>query len=141
MRVVLVWEGVIATPPPERGLDLKERYRRLREKDTNWLRVVRSWEIHEKPLQRIYSLAIRGVPTDIVTYLGDEYADALRDHLDRMLIDVGRVEYFESAEHLARSLRISPDIQYVVDSDPARLAAYGRKALGVEMGDDWGRFI
>jgi hypothetical protein len=104
-------------------------------------RIGRSWEIFDAPLQRIYALYVRGVPVDIVTFLGEEYCDALRDHLDRLLVAVSRVENFESAEHLARSLRISPEIQYVVDSDPERLEHYGRRGMAVKRGDDWGMII
>lgn len=144
MRVALVWEGVCALPPEEPATtSLRDRYRRFRDRggEVNWERVVRSWQIMNKPLQRIYSLSIRDIPVDMITYLGEEYCDALRDYLDHLLISVARVEYFESPEHFARSLRIAPDIQYVVDSDPERLKVYGRRGLEVTIGEDWGMFI
>lgn len=141
MRIALVWEGVCAEPPVDHP-KAKERWARLRGRDEDWERVVRSWTIHEKPLQRIYALHLKGVPVDIFTFVGPEFADALRDHLERLYVEVGRVEYYESADHVARMLRISPDVQYVIDSDPARLELYGRhKAKAAKMGDDWGQFI
>lgn len=140
MRVALVWEGVCAEPPTDHP-KAKERWARLRGGDENWERVVRSWTIHEKPLQRIYAMHLRGIPVDVVTYQGYEFGEALRDHLYRLLVDVSRVEYFESVDHFARALRISPDIQYVVDSDPARLAVYGHRARPTAMGEDWGQYI
>lgn len=140
IRVALVWEGVCAEPPRENP-GLRERVARIRGREEDWEKVVRSWTVHEKPLGRIYAMHMRGIPVDIVTYLGYEYCEALRDYLEHLLVDVSRVEYFEDAEHFARALRISPDIQYVVDSDSARLKVYGHRAMAVRMGDDWGQFI
>jgi hypothetical protein len=135
MRVVLVWEGVCAEPPSGKARD---RLSRLR---GDWGRIVRSWTIHEKPLQRIAWADARDMPVDIVTFEGEEYCEALVERLDRMHVAVARVDWYEDAQAFARDLRVSRDIQYVVDSDPARLALYGRRALAVNLGDDWGQLI
>lgn len=140
IRVALVWEGVCAEPPTQHA-GLRERVARIRQRDEDWERAVRSWTVHEKPLGRIYAMHLRGIPVDMVTFQGYEFCEALRDYLDHLLVDVARCEFFEDAEHFARALRISPDIQYVVDSDPVRLKTYGHRAMAANMGDDWGQYI
>ena len=139
MRIVLIWEGVCASPPERPGL--RERFAQRRGRSEDWDAAVRAWEVHEKPLQRVVAIDMRGIPVDIVTFLGEEYADALRDRLDRMHVPVTRVDWYEDVASFARDLRMSPDVQHVVDSDSERLKHYGRRGLAVQLGDDWGRFV
>lgn len=140
-RVVLIWEGVCAAPPEKDVQTMKDRFDRWTNKEVNWARIVRSWQIFEQPLQRIEAMAYRGIPVDIVTFLGEDYCDALRDRLDLMHVEPARVDWYEDAAAFARDLRTSRAIEYVVDSDPERLKLYGKRGMATTLGEDWGKFI
>lgn len=140
---MLIWEGVCAKPPKSpQDVSFKDRLKRLQGREsTNWAHVVRTWEIFEVPLARIYPMVGRGIAVDIVTFLGEEYCDALRDRLELMHVEPTRVDWYEDVASFARDLRTSPAIQYVVDSDPERLTYYGGRGLAATLGDDWGKYI
>lgn len=141
-RIVLIWEGVCAKPPEEAAVSFKDRYKRLVGREsTNWMHVVRQWEIFEQPLGRIYAMTMRGMAVDIVTFLGEDYCDALRERLELMHVEPTRVDWYEDAASFARDLRTSAAVQYVVDSDPERLSHYGRRGLAATLGDDWGKYL
>jgi hypothetical protein len=142
-RIVLIWEGVCAKPPQSKqDVSFKDRLKRLQGREsTNWHHVVRQWEIFELPLARIHAMTTRGTAVDVVTFLGEEYCNALRERLELMHVEPTRVDWYEDVASFARDLRTSPAVQYVVDSDPERLKRYGGRAMAATLGDDWGKYI
>jgi hypothetical protein len=68
----------------------------------------------------------KDVHIEIVTYLGDEFAEALADWLDDEQVPVSRV-WSTTPERLARGIAYMPDLHTVYDPEASRWLSYGSK--------------
>ena len=63
---------------------------------------------------------------EVVTYLGDDFAEELAEWLDDEMVPVSRV-WSTTPDALSRNIAYMPDLHTVYDPDPERWLAYGSK--------------
>ena len=65
---------------------------------------------------------------DVVTFLGEPFADALEKRLERESLPFSNLWAVDESS-LAQRLACMPDVMYVLHSDPSRRLAYGNRGL------------
>jgi hypothetical protein len=94
-------------------------------------RPVSGWVLYDDMVKRILWLFHKkDVHIEVVTYLGDDFAEALAEWLDDEMVPVSRV-WSTTPGALARNIAYMPDLACVYDPDPSRWLSYG----------SFGRFI
>lgn len=123
-RLVVVWENLLGLLPDKTDEAKFAAYMRFR----RWRRAVNTFQINEPLAQRIWDITYRmNFSVDVVTFLGgDDFADEVRERLDREGLPIGHV-WFEEPHLLARSLSYRPDIACVFDADPRHTLTFGSK--------------
>lgn len=122
-RLLIVFEGLLGILPDSKARAAESVARKAR----RWKRAVKTYEINEPMARAIWDVTWRyHQSVDVVTYLGDEFADALRDRLDEESLPIGHVM---ATEHhlLARRLAYAPDIAAVYHANPEHRFTYGSK--------------
>lgn len=123
-RILLVWEDTLADVRPSRALQ-EAAFRKTRQ----WKRAVRCWD--ERPLSRGRCWQVSnqlGVRLQVVTFLGEGFADALEDRLDAEGWPVvSYVEQYPNPGALGRELAGRQDVLQVVDGLENRFLHYGRR--------------
>lgn len=123
-RWLFVWEGVVATLPPDREAPFKLAVR-LRQ----WKRAVAQYETHPHVAKVLNDLFWRrDYRFDVVTFLGPQYEQPIQDRLDRESLPFSNV-WAVDERTLTQRLTFMLDVQYVVHADPARHLTYGPRGL------------
>jgi hypothetical protein len=123
-RWLFVYEGVVGNLPVH-----NERRYRLATQLRQWKRAAACFETEVHVRKVLWDLYWRrDYRFDVVTFLGDEMAEAIDRRLDRESLPVGNVRSWQPDE-LARQLVFMPDVQYVVHGDPKHHLTYGNKGL------------
>lgn len=123
-RILVVWEDTLADVPDR--LRTVESVARVAHR---WERAVRCW--HARPLARGRCWQVSnqlGVQLQVVTFLGDGFAEALERRLDDGGWPVrGTVEAYDNPGALGRELAGRQDVLQVVDGQENRFLHYGRR--------------
>lgn len=121
-KVLLVFEGAVAFLPAER----QKTYDKLIKRN-HWGLACGMWELNEMMLRKIWDVMFRqGRDIEIITYISQEFADAIAARLDEEDVPVRRVWYTTPAI-LSRKIALMPDVAAVYDPDPAHQFTYGGK--------------
>lgn len=122
-RLVVVFEGLLGLLPTPRARGAES----LARKAHQWTRAVRQYEINELAAKKIWDVTWRkGHTIDVITWLGDDFAEALQSRLDDENLPVSRV-YSTEPHHLARSITYQLDIAAIYDPDPSHAFTFGGK--------------
>jgi hypothetical protein len=117
-RIIVVLEGVLATPAYESSGVVRRR-RELLDPD-EWV-----WE--DLPLRYVVDYARRlNVAVEIVTFMGQEVADAAADWFSRYGVEIAEVLAVDFAAFCRSLLWRLTDVQRVIDTDPDRIQNYGQ---------------
>jgi hypothetical protein len=85
------------------------------------------WKLYDLMVRRILWLFFKkNLNIEVVTYLGDDFAEELAEWLDDEMVPVSRV-WSTTPDALARNIAYMPDLHTVYDPDPERWLAYGSK--------------
>lgn len=123
-RWLFVFEGVIGFLPEERATEFKLSVRFKR-----WRRAANCFEIHPHVQKVLWDLMWRrDYRFDIVTFLGDEFAEALEKRLTRESLPFSNL-WAVTEDTLAKRLAYMPDVMYVIHGDTARHLSYGNRGL------------
>lgn len=123
-RWLFVFEGVIADLPAGNVAQFKlaMRMRRLRA-------AANCFELVPHVQKVIWDLTWRrDYRFDIVTFLGDPFAEALEKRLERESLPFSNL-WAVDEESLAQRLAYMPDVMYVIHADPSKHLAYGNRGL------------
>lgn len=112
-RLVIAFEGMLGILPDRSAAFAAEKIaRRMRQ----WKRAVRTYEINEPLAHVIWDTAWRyKYMVDVVTYLGEDFAEALTERLDTEGLPIGRV-WADQPHLLARRLAHMPDVAAIFDN-------------------------
>lgn len=123
-RWLFVYEGVIGRVPVEkrRQYDIYVKLRQYRR--------AAGCFVTEAHVQKVIWDLVwrRDFRFDVVTFLGDDMADALEKKLTGESLPFSNLWAVDEAE-LAARLAYMPDVVYVVHGDPSRRLAYGNRGL------------
>lgn len=123
-RWLFVFENVLATVPDRRLLEWKAAVRLRR-----WKRVANCYEMHPHVMKVIWDLVWRrDYRFDVVTFLGEDFAEALEKRLHREALPFSNL-WAVTEETLAQRLAYMPDVMFVIHGDPSRHLAYGNRGL------------
>lgn len=112
-RLVLVYEGLLGLLPTPRA----RAGEALARKTHQWKRAAKAYEINEPLARVIWDTVWRyRYSVDVITYLGEDFADAVEARLDDEGLPVGRV-WADSPQRLARRLALMPDVAAVYDNE------------------------
>jgi hypothetical protein len=107
-RILLVAEGALIYQVNKKGKRFRDR-----------------WALHDLMMRQILWLFHKkDINVEVVTYLGDEFAENLAEWLDDEMVPVSRV-WSTSPATLARNIAYMPDLACVYDPDPERWLTYG----------------
>lgn len=123
-RWLFVFEGVIGKLEPEQA-----RAFRLAMRMGRFKKAANCWDIHPHVQKVIWDLTWRrDYRFDIITFLGEDFADALEKRLTRESLPFSNL-WPVTEDTLARRLATLVDVQYVIHADPARHLSYGNRGL------------
>lgn len=124
-RLVIVFEGAVATIPVERT-ELAHKM----EKKGDWEGLItRCYELNDLMLRKILDLTWReNFNVQIVTWMGEKAAIAIKQLLDEENIPVQGI-FHSTPSRLSRDLAYNPDIMAVYDPDPDHRFTYGSKGV------------
>lgn len=123
-RWLFAFEGVLARVPPEHMAEWKLAMRLRRYK-----RAARLFEVEPHAMKVIWDLTWRrDYRFDVITFLGQPFAEALEVELGRWSIPFSNC-WAVTPESLARRLAFMPDVHTVVHADPTNRLAYGNRGL------------
>jgi hypothetical protein len=112
-RLVLVYEGLLGLLPTPRARAGESLARKARQ----WKRAVKAYEINEPLARVIWDTVWRyRYSVDVITYLGEDFAEAVEWRLDVEGLPVGRV-WADNPQRLARRLALMPDVAAVYDNE------------------------
>lgn len=128
-RLVLVWDGLLATLPSRTAEAKFDTYMRFK----RYKRAINLYEINQGVAQRIWDIVFRlNFSVDVVTFTGgDEFAEQVEQRIERENLPIGHV-WFEEPHLLARSLAYRPDIAAVFDANPHHQFTFGSKGRIVD---------
>ena len=119
-RALIVFEGAVAF-----CTDNKE-FAKLAKKD-KWSQAIKLWTLNEFCVRRIlYLFHRKDITFEVVTFLGQAFANEARVFLDEQDIPIHRV-WSTTPESLGRSIAYMPDLAWVYDPDPEHFLMYGSK--------------
>lgn len=123
-RLLVVWEGLIALPPKEKGgMATWFRARQSGKRRAT----INSFDLNEVMAAHIWDITWRHrFSVDVVTFLGDEYVDHIERWCDDNDLPIGNVTA-TTPEKLARKLAYMPSVFAVYDPEPERRYTYGGK--------------
>jgi hypothetical protein len=121
--IVIVWENLLGLLPSPADRAKESAARRMR----RWKSAVNAYTLNEVLAKHMWDLTWRANKTlDVLTYLGDDFREALEDRIDRENLPVRHV-YGYSPAQLAREIAYMRDLEAIFDPDPSRRFTYGGK--------------
>lgn len=124
-RILLVAEGALIGLADDKMFDKWVARRR-------WDKAVECWFINELMARQIlYLYWKKDVNIELVTFIGQEFCDALRTRMERESIPVSMV-WFTTPTILARRIAYMPDLSSIYDPDPDRWLLYGSKGRYIQ---------
>lgn len=122
-RLVCVFEGLIGLLPDTKARAQEAVYRKAK----RWARAARTYEVNEEMAKHIWDVYSRtDYSIDVVTYLGDDMAEAIAEVLDDERLPIGRV-FATTPDQLARRIAHMPDLAAIYDPNPSHRFTYGSK--------------
>lgn len=116
-RLVVVFEGLLGVLPERRESAFEFAARTFGRRASQAKRSVNSYEINEPLARVIWDTIWRyRYSVDVVTYLGEDFAGALEERLDRENLPIGRV-WADEPHKLARRIAHMPDVAAIYDNE------------------------
>jgi hypothetical protein len=116
-RLVVVFEGMLGTLPERRESAFEFAARTFGRRAQQQKRAVSAYEINEPLAHVIWDTVWRHrYSIDVVTYLGEEFAEALTERLDVEGLPIGRV-WADEPHKLARRIAHMPDVAAIYDNE------------------------
>jgi hypothetical protein len=104
----IMFEGVLATPPDPKLLDV------IRKRRDGWDKIIPRWHANELPLKSMIDTTNRlGIGCEVYTFLSPDAVDPIDRWLIRKGISVP-VSYYEDAKFLEYDLRFNRSIRTVL---------------------------
>lgn len=120
---VIVFEGLLGLLPDDRAVVAANKYLRRRK----WTKALACYEINEMLARKIWHMTwYKSAEYDVLTYLGEDFAVALRERFDEENLPIRRV-LADDPHMFARSLIFNPDVRTIYDPDPAHRFVFGDK--------------
>ena len=133
-RMVIVFEGLLGEILPENA---KAFAKAMGKK--HWRVAAGLFTIDDLMARKMWQLFhTRSVMFEVVTFLGQEFADALALIIDAEQLPVHDVWHCPSPQHLARKVSYMPGLVRVYDGDPANTFAYGSSGMVIDGADRLG---
>lgn len=124
-RLLFVFEGLIGHPPTG---PVHQVVHGLSQRLGRSSIAVAQWEIDPTMVQQLNDLFWRhNYRSDVVTFLGVNFAVALLRRFEELVLPVSNVLAFDSPEALAHNLALMPDVVTVYDGARSRKMLYGSK--------------
>jgi hypothetical protein len=121
-KILLVFEGAVGWLPEDR----RKTYDKLVRKG-QWLYAAYEWELNDLMLRKIWDVMFRrGQDIEIITYISQEFADAIAYRLDEEDVPVRKV-WSTTPAILSRKIALMPDVAVIFDPDPEHQFTYGGK--------------
>jgi hypothetical protein len=117
-RLVIAFEGMLGLLPDKPDSRVVELMRRqFGSKSAQVKRAINSYTINEQLAHVIWDTTWRyKYSVDVVTYLGEEFAEALTERLDTEGLPIGRV-WADDPKKLARRIAHMPDVAAIFDNE------------------------
>lgn len=123
-RIIVVLEGVLCSPKTN------GRIRKHWTDPDEW-----DWEV--MPIKLVWDYTNRrNVAVEVVTFLGQEVADAAADWLAKYDVPISAIESADF-DWFCRSLQWRPEVTSVIDSDPNRYQKYGQRGYATTFGGEF----
>lgn len=127
-RFLLVFEGLVGVLPDKRAEMKFSRCIRFKRHRA----AVEQFHCNEMAAKVIWDTVWRrNFAVDVVTFLGDDMVDHVRDRIESWDLPVGKV-WTEDKYMLARSLNYRPSVIGVYHTNPADFAVFGNKGRVVD---------
>ncbi|WP_020142245.1 hypothetical protein [Terracoccus sp. 273MFTsu3.1] len=127
-RFLLVFEGLIGILPDKRAEAKFSRSVRFK----RWEAAVGQFHLNEMASKVVWDTVWRrNYSVDVVTFLGDDMVDHVRNRIEHWGLPVGKV-WTEDKYLLARTLNYRPDVIGVYHTNPADFAVFGSKGRVVD---------
>jgi hypothetical protein len=124
-RLVIVWEGLLALPPQKEDGGFRQWLTARQAGKT--ARMINAFDLNEEMAKHVWDMVWRRRFTiDCVTFLGDQYVDAIEKWIDKHDLPIARVTC-DTPQTLARRLAYMPAVAAVYDPEPSRALTYGGK--------------
>lgn len=133
-RLLLVFENALGwcTDKTKCEKELKRQH---------WEKSFGYWTWNELMLRQILWLFHKkDVRTEVVTFMGEGFADCIKFELDALDIPVHRV-WSTTPESLGRQIAYMPDLACVYDPEPSRWLMYGSKGRFIEHANQLGEDV
>jgi len=122
-RLVIVFEGLIGLLPGPAARAKEQAYRKAK----RWSRAANVYEINEQMAKHIWDVYSRtDYSIDVVTYLGDDMAEAFADLMDRESLPIGNT-FATTPDQLSRRIAHMPDLAAIYDPDRSNQFKFGSK--------------
>jgi hypothetical protein len=122
-RLVVVFENLLGLLPTKAHEAKVSTYLKFK----RYQRAVNVFELNELLARRIWDVTWRlKFSVDVVTYVGDEFAEAVRERIDREDLPIGHV-WHKTPQVLARELAYMPHVAAIYDPNPSHQFTFGSK--------------
>lgn len=122
-RLVVVWEHLLGLLPSKTDEAKVSTYLRLK----RWKRAVGVYQINEPLAHRIWDVSFRlNFSVDVITWLGPQFCDALRERLDDEDLPIHHVTY-STPNVYARKLAYMPYVAAIYTPDEKHQFLFGSK--------------
>lgn len=122
-RIYIVFEGLLGILPDTKSKALEA----LARKRKQWDKAVNQYKLNEPTKQGIRDVYFRyNFRVDILTFYGEDFADAVREKLDQRNLLFGDVVAYDQQE-LLHELTYDRSILAVLDPAPERMLTWGSK--------------
>lgn len=122
-RIYVVFEGLLGVFPDTKSKALEALYRKRK----RWDKAVNQYVLNEPTKQGLRDVYFRyNFRVDILTFYGEDFADAVRRKLDQKNLLFGDVVFYDELE-LLHELTYDRSILAVLDPAPERLLRWGSK--------------
>lgn len=120
-RLVIAFEGMLGIPKPvpqeRRFVGIRQLSRQFGKRKALTDELMDGFEINETLAKVIWDTVYRyAYRIDVVTYLGEEFAEALEKRLDDEHLPISSV-WADEPHKLARAIAYRPDIAAIFDND------------------------
>lgn len=130
-RLYIVFEGLVGVLPDTKTKALEALHRKRKQYE----KAVAQYKLSEPTKQGLRDLYWRhNFRVDVLTFHGQEFADAVRDRLDSRNLLFGDVVAYDESE-LLYELTYDRSILMVLDPAPERVLRWGRKGRFVTSDD------
>lgn len=122
-RLVVVWENLLGLLPTKAHEAKVSGYMKFK----RYKRAVDVYELNDMLARRMWDVTWRlKYSIDVVTYVNDQFADAIRARIDFEDLPVGNV-WYENPQALARKLAYMPHVAAIYDPDPSHQFTFGSR--------------